>query len=424
MLSLLIIADDFTGALDTGVFFAESGVRVKVVTDTEYPFDAPEAEVLVVDAETRHLSGEDAYRVVYGLVSRGRVAGIPHFYKKTDSGLRGNIGAELQAVLDALGENTLAFLPAFPKMKRVTRQGIHYIDGVPVDKSVFGIDPFEPVDSPEVAGIIAKTSSVPTENVPAGAHPDKRRSDPRILVYDAETDEDIKRIAGELKEEKKLTALAGCAGFASALPGLLLLGGEGKKAEIPAERGVFVACGSVNPVTRKQLDYGEKHGYFRLYLTPEQKLKRGFWTSPEGIRQAEEIVKKARITPFFILDTNDPPGQKDTARYAEEQGLSKEELRLNITSSIGFLVRKIMESGLDSALMIMGGDTLLGSLGQMKVKEMEPVRELFPGVVLARFPYRDSMCRMITKSGGFGSEFLLGDLARVLCEKKKEKKDE
>ena len=47
----------FTGALDTGAFFAESGVRVKVVTDTEYPFDAPEAEVLVVDAETRHPSG-------------------------------------------------------------------------------------------------------------------------------------------------------------------------------------------------------------------------------------------------------------------------------------------------------------------------------------------------------------------------------
>ena len=57
MLSLLIIADDFTGALDTGVYFAESGVRVKVVTDTEYPFDAPEAKVLVVDAETRHPSG-------------------------------------------------------------------------------------------------------------------------------------------------------------------------------------------------------------------------------------------------------------------------------------------------------------------------------------------------------------------------------
>ena len=30
-------------------------------------------------------------------------------------------------------------------MNRITRNGIHYIDGVPVHESVFGKDPFEPV---------------------------------------------------------------------------------------------------------------------------------------------------------------------------------------------------------------------------------------------------------------------------------------
>ena len=67
------------------------------------------------------------------------------FYKKTDSALRGNIGAELSAALDGSGAGVLSFLPAFPRMNRTTAAGIHYIDGIPAAKSVFGQDPFNPV---------------------------------------------------------------------------------------------------------------------------------------------------------------------------------------------------------------------------------------------------------------------------------------
>ena len=55
MISLLMIADDFTGALDTGVQFAASGVETRVVVgmDGALSLPAPEVRVLVVDAETR-----------------------------------------------------------------------------------------------------------------------------------------------------------------------------------------------------------------------------------------------------------------------------------------------------------------------------------------------------------------------------------
>ena len=38
MLLLLIIADDFTGALDTGIQFTKMGVRAKIITDYQYDF--------------------------------------------------------------------------------------------------------------------------------------------------------------------------------------------------------------------------------------------------------------------------------------------------------------------------------------------------------------------------------------------------
>ena len=75
--------------------------------------------------------------------------------------LRGNVGAELTAVLDAAGADRLAFLPALPKMGRITRNGIHYIDSVPVADSVFGQDPFEPVTASSLEEIIAAQSEVP-----------------------------------------------------------------------------------------------------------------------------------------------------------------------------------------------------------------------------------------------------------------------
>ena len=91
MVKLLVIADDFTGALDTGVQFAASGAETRVVTNIEYDFSRTgrEVQVLVLVAETRHVKWEEAYRMVYGIAKRACESGIPYLYKKTDSALRG-----------------------------------------------------------------------------------------------------------------------------------------------------------------------------------------------------------------------------------------------------------------------------------------------------------------------------------------------
>ena len=71
------------------------------------------------------------------------------------------MGSELAAVLKATGGQRLHFLPAFPQIGRTTRQGIQYVDGLPVEKSVFGKDPFEPVQHSYLPQIIREQSDVP-----------------------------------------------------------------------------------------------------------------------------------------------------------------------------------------------------------------------------------------------------------------------
>ena len=413
MITLLIVADDFTGALDTGVQFAAAGAATRVVTNTNYDLRCldPSIQVLVMDAETRHLSSRAAYEIVYDITKRALSQGVLHIYKKTDSALRGNIGSELSAVLHASGDFSLPFFPAFPKMHRFVKNGILYIDGTPVDKSAFGKDPFEPVNCSSIPELIRRQSSVPVSvhtpketdfltDIPAG-----------ITVWDGETDSDLMRAGFLFQKHNGLRISAGCAGFATVLSRLFQLTGTlpKKPAFVPS---FLIVCGSVNPITARQLDDAEKNGFVRIRLTPEQKLDPHFWESTEGNTQLEQWSSLLKQHPCVILDSNDPPGKAYTRQYADKYSIHLAELRTRISDSYGQILKGLMERGLNTTLMITGGDTLLGCMKQLNVYEMEPLCELEPGIVLSSFYLEHKRCHLISKSGGFGSAELLSSLAK------------
>jgi len=411
MVRLLVIADDFTGALDTGVQFAARGAATRVATDPAYDLSRAEAgiQVLVLDAETRHLPPEEAYQTVLRAVKGARAAGFTHIYKKTDSALRGNIGAELAAALDGAEGDRLAFVPALPGMNRVTRGGVHYIDGVPVAESVFGRDPFEPVTASSVEEIIAAQSGVPVTPHPLGA---AAEGPPGIQVCDGETEEDLLNIGRALGPEG-LRLCAGCAGFAAVLAELLELRGA------PPERpdltpALFVVCGSVNPVTLRQLDEAEGAGFPRARLSPVQKLEASWLETEDCAAVTASWLEDAGQGKRFLLDVNDPPGRDDTAAYAKEHGLTTEDLRVRISAQLGRLVRRLLDGGLDATLLCTGGDTLLALTRAVGASELLPLRELDAGAVLTAFSCRGRTYHIISKSGGFGEPDLFVRLARSL----------
>lgn len=408
-MKLLIIADDFTGALDTGVQFAARGAATRVV-NPEYPMEQLDGsiQVLVLDAETRHLSGEQAYEVVFRAVRRALFAGFTHIYKKTDSALRGNVGAELTAVLDAANAAVLAFVPALPKMNRVTRGGIHYIDGVPVSESVFGKDPFEPVTQSAVEDILHQLSR--TRVVLHGLKDDPRMTVPGIHVYDGESQGDLESI-GQALGADGIRLSAGCAGFASVVADLLLPPGEAPR--LPKlEPGLFVACGSVNAVTLRQMEEAEKAGFHHIHLTPRQKLDAD-WAEGEEKQEAVAHWLELAKTGRCILDVNDPAGCDDTVKYSQLHNLDVEFRRKRISSNLAILVKAMLDGGLEGTILCTGGDTLLALMKQVGVSELVPVGELAPGAVLTRFRYQNKEYNIISKSGGFGAPDLFIKIANA-----------
>ena len=415
MVKMLIIADDFTGALDTGIQFAKKGIITQVVIGSQTELRVSEtARVLVVDLETRPMKAEDAYRAVYNLTKWAVHSTIPIIYKKTDSALRGNVGAELSAVVDASEEN-LYFIPAFPDIGRITLKGIHYIGDVPLEKSAFKEDPFEPVHSsylPAILGAYAKNKVKCIGRMEGKETYIKEKK--KIIIFDAGSNKDIEVRIKELKEERKLSFLAGCAGFAAFLPPVLGLEGVVYR-KYEKKKGLYVACGSLNPITREQVMYAEQKGFLRISLTPRQKLDTEYYETEEGKEFLEKVHRQCIFNPRIIVDTFDKR-EEETKKYAETMGIDPEEIRFSITKCHSMIVRYLIEKGVDYTIFMTGGDTLMGLMKMVENPEFIPVCELSQGVVLSRLKWRDKILQIVSKSGGFGSVNVMTEIADKLVE--------
>lgn len=427
MMQLLMIADDFTGALDAGVQFAARGAKTTVVTNilTDWDTRVGDEDVLVLDAETRHLSAAEAYEIVYRIVKKAAVLKVPHIYKKVDSALRGNIGAELSALLHASGRKQLPFLPAFPQIGRKTINGIHYIQDIPVAESVFGMDPFEPVVESCVSTLVSAQTQDDITMVPiASADTALPRAD-GILIFDAATETDLQNAGQRLARGNQVSILAGCAGFAALLPDLLEIGKKAWKPQLPKlDPRLFVLCGSVNPITCQQLAYAENHGFWRLRLEPQQKLDSGYWKSNEGHRRMAQLIGEITNDTHIIIDSNDPGGNEPTSAYAARKGMTLTQVRKSVSNALGQILQNIDEAQIPGTLLVTGGDTLKQCMECLNIHELEPLCEMEAGVVLSRFRHSGLTRYVISKSGGFGEENLLVQLTDRLNGQRKKKMEE
>src|SRR5215212_7213695 len=122
-----VVADDLTGAADSGVAFAEAGGPVRLLlTPVTSPGRAPGA-VTVVDMATRQLSELDARERTRALADRlGRDDVV---FKKVDSILRGHIAAEVAELRDRLSDRLVVVAPAFPAAGRTTVGAVQHVHG-------------------------------------------------------------------------------------------------------------------------------------------------------------------------------------------------------------------------------------------------------------------------------------------------------
>ncbi len=399
MLKLVVIADDFTGALDNAVQFAERGVRTQAAFTEDVEFTAlpPQLEVLAVTTESRHLLPQQAYRRVRSVAERAWKAGALRIYKKTDSALRGNVGAELQAVLDATGMRQLTFLPAYPEMGRITRGGIHYCGGVPVSESSLGRDPFDPVRTSDVRALVRSQTALPVKNVEENAD----ACGEGILIYSAEENAQIRQTARALLT-RPVFAAAGSAGLSAALAAEMGCGAAWTE-QRPAPESILFVCGSIHPTAMRQIRALEKEvPVVRLPQDTEALLR------PETCKWASKAIRKSlEREPAAILSVSEPEDSELDIRSGKA-----------VSSMIAEIVSRLAEWK-RLTLVVVGGDALMAVCGKLFGRRLEPCRQLLPGVVLSRTRTADGTEGwLISKAGSFGEENALRELLLWLQDKK------
>lgn len=414
MIRLLVIADDFTGALDTGIQFVKKGIETQVVTGTclDSAAVSQTAQVLVIDPETRLMSAEEAYEAVKKIAHQAAEMGIETIYKKTDSALRGNVGSELSAVLDGTNGKRLFFIPAFPDAQRVTEKGIHYIDGEKLEKSSFSIDPFNPMTCSYVPQILSQQTEKRIVLVERNEDIPDATEKAEIVVFDALENHDIQKRTETLERRNDLHLLAGCAGFASFLADALNLQGNGR-GEIDRTSLFCVACGSLNPITEKQIAYAQKHGFVRKTLLPEQKLHPEYYETEDGKAFLDELECLFREYSYVEIDTFDAV-EGSTEECARREGIPADRIRFAVAESLGKVVSQLIRRKLDMTVLMTGGDTLMGVMNEMGVNKIQLIAEVGQGTVLSKFCWDGRDVQVISKSGGFGEKEVLVRLAEEL----------
>lgn len=410
MLKLLVIADDFTGALDTGVQFSNRGIHTLVSTETDLSQIKLEEEisVLVVNTESRYLSFKEAYEQIAEIIVSAQRMGIPYTYKKVDSALRGNISAEVKAILDYSQAEGIPFLPAYPEMNRVLIDGSLYIDQVLVSQSVFAEDPYEPVTESNLISRLKQEADIEALLVKESELPQNKQG---ILVFDAQTDNDLIRQMKLLQEEKLLSVTIGCAGFAKVLAKQLFP----KEAvnSYSLKKPLVVVCGSVNPITKKQIEHADKQAYPRISLTPHQLLEPDYWLKSEGRQEIQNYLTMMQKYPLLVFETLSDETSEGIKAYSQKKQLPASEYRFRIGKSLGELTQALWSNHTENTFLFTGGDTLFQSMKVLGVSTIRPLIELSTGTVLSTIEWNNKQRQVITKSGGFGNEELFEEISRL-----------
>ena len=206
-----ILADDFTGACDTGVAFAARGQAAVVTRSAAH---LPGAAVVALDVGTRESEALQAQAVVAKAAARLAAAGVPLVFKKVDSTLRGPLGAELAAV--AAGRPVL-FCPAFPALGRTVTAGRVLVDGVPLEQTPFAAaSAVVPYLAPWAPGPV-RYLDLATVRSPSALAAALAAAGDAWAVLDAETDADLDAIVAAGLARPALPLFAGAGGLGAAL---------------------------------------------------------------------------------------------------------------------------------------------------------------------------------------------------------------
>ena len=424
---LTIIADDLSGAGDSGLQFAKRGLRTVVVTHRRT--EPVHADVVVFDTDSRAATAAAAGARVTAAIASARRWGATTIFKKIDSTARGNLGAELDAVVTAGGYELAVVCPAFPATGRTLRWGILSVRGRALATTEFAADPVWPATDSRVYALIGRQSQLHlsavsleivrqgddalarllARDVPAGV---------RVAVVDADTRADLDTIARTVLSRNGAWVAVGSAGLAEALADARALGPGAAPAtprpttdDQQAPGPALVVVGSMNPRSVTQAQTLALSGAAHLVAVDPADLHDAA-ASARHARTLRATLTAGRSAGLWLDSTARSASDWLRAAYpGQDPATASRDVvsRLAAIAAEGALGARV------AGLVATGGDTALALCDRLGADAIEVLGEVRPAIPRGRILGGAFAGRtLITKAGGFGDDDALVAAVRAI----------
>lgn len=418
-----VIADDLTGANDTGVQFARRGARTLVPLDWhDLRSLARSADVLVLNTNSRAAPPRVAAQRARVAAEALRRTGIEAVYKKIDSTFRGNVGQELEAILEVFPSSLAVLTPAFPPAGRAVRDGVLLVDGVPVHRTSIGRDPVTPVRESHLPTLLGHQVGRAIHSLcltvlrgasggAARAVREWRAASSGIVLADAATPRDLDLLARLILREGLFGVAAGSAGLATALSGVLSWPRRPRGSKPDAKGPALLVVGSPNPTSLEQVVWIEEA---RRAAVIRAALPEVVSDGNRYRRELDRVVKKACTELSAGRDTVLTLAQRSTSSSGRGGALRPTASKA-ISEFLGQATRLVAREARPAGLFLCGGDIAVAACSALGASGVQLHGEVEPGVPWGRLaggPFSD--LPTVTKAGGFGRSTTLGRAIRFL----------
>lgn len=428
MPNTIVIADDVTGANDIGIMYAKAGLSAFVYSygDGKKQEYLP-CDTLIIDTDSRFDTCETAYQKVYNALKNVPKDETVQFIDKQCSVFRGNIGAEFDAMMDALNEEFAVVVLGFPNNGRTTRHHIHYVHGTRLEDSQFKNDPVHPMTCSDLVEILQsqtkrRVGAIDYEVYSSGEAGVKEalaqaRKEYNYVIMDVRDNSDLSFLARVLKNQRMLCGSSALSEYLAKLEAERL--GECIKKELYVKRQkVFCMAGSLTPQTIAQTAYMKQNGY-PVYTLDTTKLFDKTERATEMKRLYAQICKAYETDDFVMIHSmNTPEEVASTKELAFRAGISNTEVSSLVSETLSEVTKWAVKEYALRRIIVCGGDTSASLCAQLHIHGMRVLEEIEAGLPTCE-SVDEPYYRMVLKSGSFGSEsFVEKALEKLLLERR------
>ena len=414
-MKVFLTADDLTGASDSAVQFAKCGLDSRVMLSLK-PDDLHNAgDVQVFDTESRDILKDEAYARVLDAVKKVSTLNKDVlFYKKTDSTLRGHVGAELEAAFKASNSNLVLFAPAFVKAGRTTLHGIMYMHGVEIARTELASIPKSPITESYIPKIIAKESSLKCavldadilnkgEQAAAEAVREFISQDIQVVICDVTKEEHLDMICSaglKLRSQQYKVLFAGSAGLAACLGKYFEKSKSSQVQKVSAQK-ILVLAGSISETTRDQVKVLEREERCFTFKANAAEVVE----DPESTAKVDAVKILKQLNDHDVLQVcaaYEASDVEKSAETAKNLGISFFEAGERTAEYMAALA-KILSPYFD-AMVMTGGDTAVHACNAIDAGSFQILKEVEAGIPLSMITSgKEKGKYLVTKAGAFGT---------------------